>query len=107
MTPSSTTPEAVGEMATLLRDLSERVSPCSTGVPMEAAADMLQSLSAQLVEATAALEPFAREADRWTHHTPDETPLVAEVIQGEGWEYRFTLGDLRSAAALANTGDGK
>lgn len=55
---------------------------------------------ALIVELLEALRPFAREADRWIAHTPDETPLESVPIAQEGWDYNYTLGDLRRAKAV-------
>lgn len=49
------------------------------------------------------LRPFAHEAGRWTADTPDSTPMLAGPIREEGWEYRFTLGDLRRAASALSS----
>lgn len=69
--------------------------------------DQLNEQDAAISGLTESLEPFAREADRWTAHTPDSTPMTAEPITQEGWEYRFALGDLRQARAVLRKGEGE
>jgi hypothetical protein len=68
--------------------------PLDSPTPPSAGADQLRE----------ALKPFADEADRWTSHTPDSAPARVEVITAEGWDYSFTIGDLRRAReALAKS----
>lgn len=63
----------------------------------------LQADRASSLRLLAALRPFAHEADRWpVGHTPDETPMIAATGVAPGFEYRFTLGDLRKARAAVD-----
>jgi hypothetical protein len=67
---------------------------------LKAKDETIAALRARLAEAEAALEPFAEESNDWSGTSDNVCPIIMEDRKAGGEPARFSIGDLRRAAAF-------